>query len=55
MQKFRVDLKTFLGLAMSNQCCHAVNIWQISWWDFWARNVPQSLYVVLQNCTMYMI
>ena len=24
MQRFRVDLKTFLGLAMSNQCCHAV-------------------------------
>ena len=24
MQSFRVDLKTFLGLAMSNQYCHAV-------------------------------
>ena len=24
MKRFRVDLKTFLGLAMSNQCCHAV-------------------------------
>ena len=24
MQRFRVDLKTFLGLAMSNNCCHAV-------------------------------
>ena len=24
MQRFRVDLKTFLGLAMPNQCCHAV-------------------------------
>ena len=23
MQRFRVDLKTFLGLAMPNQCCHA--------------------------------
>jgi len=24
MQRFRVDLKTFLGLAMPNQWCHAV-------------------------------
>ena len=24
MQRFRVDLKTLLGLAMSNQSCHAV-------------------------------
>jgi len=24
MQRFRVDLKTFLGLAMPKQCCHAV-------------------------------
>ena len=24
MQRFRVDLKTFLGLSMPNQCCHAV-------------------------------
>ena len=24
MQRFRVDLKTFLGLAMPNQCFHAV-------------------------------
>ena len=24
MQKFRVYLKTFLGLAMPNQCCNAV-------------------------------
>jgi len=24
MQKFRVDLKTFLGLAMPNQCCHVI-------------------------------
>ena len=26
MQRFRVDLKTFLGLAMPNQCCHAVKL-----------------------------
>jgi len=24
MQRFRIDLKTFLGLAMPNQCCHAI-------------------------------
>jgi len=24
MQRFRVDMKTFLGLALPNQCCHAV-------------------------------
>ena len=24
MQRFRVDLKTFLGFAMPNQYCHAV-------------------------------
>jgi len=24
MQRFRVDPKTFLGLAMPNQCCHVV-------------------------------
>ena len=24
MQRFTVDLKAFLGLAMPNQCCHAV-------------------------------
>ena len=24
MKKFKVDLKTFLGLAMANQWCHAV-------------------------------
>ena len=24
MQRFRVNLKTFLGLAMPHQCCHAI-------------------------------
>ena len=24
MEGFRIDLKTFLYLAMSNQCCHAI-------------------------------
>ena len=24
MQRFRVNLKIFLGLAMPNQCCHVV-------------------------------
>ena len=31
MKRFRVDLKTFLGLAMSNQCCHAVTKLILGW------------------------
>ena len=31
MQQFRLDLKTFLGLAMSNQCCHAVTKLKLGW------------------------
>ena len=31
MKRFRVDLKTFLGLAMSNQCCHAVTKSILGW------------------------
>ena len=31
MQKFRVYLKTFLGLAMPNQCCHAVTKLILGW------------------------
>ena len=31
MQRFRVDLKTFLGLAMPSQCCHAVTKWIFGW------------------------
>jgi len=31
MQQFRVDLKTSLGLAMPNQCCHAVTKSILGW------------------------
>ena len=31
MKRFRVDLKTFLGLAISNQCCHAVTKLILGW------------------------
>ena len=31
MQRFRVDLNTFLGLAMPNQCCHAVTKLIFGW------------------------
>ena len=46
MHRFTVDLKTFLGLAMPNQCCHAVkkvNVWLVCRWDFLARN-PKPIY-----------
>ena len=38
---FRVDLKTFLGLAMPNQCFHAVRkliFGRFLGGNFWARN-----------------
>ena len=31
MKRLKVDLKTFLGLAMSNQCCHAVTKLILGW------------------------
>jgi len=31
MQRFRVDLKTFLGLAMPNQYCHAITKLILDW------------------------
>ena len=41
MQRFRVDLKTFLGLAMPNPCSQTVRK-QISSW-FWGDNFgPKS-------------
>ena len=41
MQWFRVDLKTFLGLAMPNQCYQTVRKQITSW--FWGDNFgPKS-------------
>ena len=31
MQRLTVDLKTYLGLAMPNQCCHVVIILILGW------------------------
>ena len=31
MQRFRVDLKAFLGLAMPNQYCHGVTKLILGW------------------------
>jgi len=31
MQRFRVDLKTFLGLAMPNQCRHTITKLILGW------------------------
>ena len=38
IQRFRVDLKTFLGLAIPNQCYYAVTKLMVCRWDFRARN-----------------
>ena len=35
MQRFRVDLKTILGLAMPNQCFHAVTKLILGWFVGW--------------------
>ena len=32
MQRFRVDLKTFFGSIMPNQCCHA-DLWVGFFWQ----------------------
>ena len=42
MQRFRVDPKTFLGLAMPNQCCHMVTKLILSWFVggiFWQETL----------------
>ena len=31
MKRFRVDLKTFLGLAMPKKCCHVVTKLKLGW------------------------
>ena len=56
----RVDLKTFLGLAMSNQCCHAVTKLILGW--FVGGKKPQTLMipiystiVLYDNCILYMV
>ena len=52
MHRFRVNLKTFLGLAMPNQCCHAVT----DLVDFLAGILgkkPQALLIPIYSTTSY--
>ena len=50
MQRFRVDLKTFSGLAMPNQCCHAVTK-LISGW-FVGGKKPQTVMIRTYSTTI---
>ena len=56
MEGFRIDLKTFLGLAMPNQCSQIVRKWISGW--FWGDNLgPKSPnlhdpYTKYYYCTM---
>ena len=43
MERFRIDLKTFLGLAMPNQCSQTVRK-QISSWFLGDNLEPKSIY-----------
>jgi len=46
MQRFRVDLKIFLGLAMPNQCCHAVrNKYLVDLYLGFFSKKPQTLVI----------
>ena len=49
MEKFMVDLNTFLGLAMSNQSCHKLNVKLVFGWYFGARTrtLMIPIYIVL--------
>ena len=55
MQRFRVDLKTFLGLAMPNHtmlpCCHKVNIWLV-WLVGFLSKKPQTLMISICSTTV---
>ena len=51
MQWFRVDLKTFLGLAMPNQCCHVVTKLILGWFVgeiFW-QEIPNLNTIQLKH------
>ena len=55
MQRFRVDLKTFLDLAMPIQCCPAVTKQIFSWyfgWDFRGGNPKPSWSCILYYHTI---
>ena len=49
MQRFRVDLKTFLGLALPNQCCHAITKLILGWFVGWIfGQKPQTLMIPIR-------
>jgi len=51
MQMFRVDLKTFLGFAMPNQCCHAITKLILGWFagGIFEQEIPipTTIHIVL--------
>ena len=50
MQRFRVDLKTFVGLAMPNQCCHAVKKWFLD--EMFGQETPKLIDPYIYNTTI---
>ena len=64
MQRFRVDLKTFLSLAMPNQCCHIITKLILRWFvggifgqkipnlnDSYSTTVLYDTEISLMKCT----
>ena len=53
MQWFKVDLKTFLGLDMPNQCCHAVKKFIFGGFlGGFFGNKPQTLMIPIYSTTV---
>jgi len=57
LEGFRVNLKTFLRLAIPNQCCKTVvlEMWGWFWGDIFGQNTPNlhdPYYTVLLYCMM---
>ena len=55
MQRLTVDLKTYLGLAMPNQCCHVVIILILGWFAggifFQETSTLNDPYIILYDLT----
>ena len=62
MQRFRVDMKTFLGLAMPNQYCHVVRKLILGWFvgEVFGQETPNlnDPYIIvllyLENLIVYL-
>jgi len=54
MQWFRVDVKTFLGLAMPNQCCHLVTKLILGWFvgGIFRQEKSQTLMIPMYSTTV---